>query len=201
MKNAAFALVAMLACAGLSYADIPRPDPSPRQTQRPRAEKLIDTTMDIRLDADAKDAKLLIPKSQIKELRAALEQLDQDSGDTAAAPTSILSRTQTIVSGMFLCFAIVFGGLWFARSGKVASNGVKTAVVTLSVGAIAAAASFVYANAGPPAEARSITGKMFSQAVHIYGFGWGKVKLGLTDDDNIRLIVPDPKETKPTGEE
>ena len=63
-----------------------------------------------------------------------------------------------------------------------------------------ATATFVYGNAGPPPEARSITGKMFSQAVHWYNFGSGKIKLETTDEDlnEIILIVPNPKdESKP----
>jgi len=40
---------------------------------------------------------------------------------------------------------------------------------------------------------------MFSQAVHVYGFGWGKVKLGVSDNERLTLIVPDPKDTD--GEE
>ena len=200
MKKAALALVAMLVFSGLSYADIARPDSAPHHTPKPPPETLVDTTLDIRLDSDAKEAKLLIPRSQIKQLRAEFDRLDSD-GSSASATTNTWSRTQTVVSGTFLSLAIVFGGLWFARSGKASSNGVKTGVITIGVGAIAAAASFAYANAGPPPEARSITGKMFSQALHIYGFGWGKVKLGLTDDDRIRLIVPNPKDDKPSGEE
>jgi len=60
----------------------------------------------------------------------------------------------------------------------------------------------VLANAGPPPEARSITGKMFTQAVHIYGFGSGQIKLEVTNEDRqyIDLIVPDPK-TSPSPEE
>jgi hypothetical protein len=197
MKKAILATAAMLVCSAVSYADIPRPTTSPT----PQTEKLVEVNLDIRLDAEAKDAKLLIPKSRIKELRAQIDQLDDDTGNTAALTANSWSRTQTIVSGTFLSLAIVFGGMWFVRSGKAASKGTKIAVVTIGVGAIAAAASFVYANAGPPAEARSITGKMFTQAVHIYGFGYGRVKLGVTDGDNIRLIVPDPKEDKPAGEE
>lgn len=198
MKRTSLALLAMLVFVSFSYADVRLPDPKP--TPKPKAEKLIDSDMDIRLDRDAKEAKLLIPKLQIRELRAALEQLD--NGDTIATVTSTgFSRAQTIVSGLFMSLAIVFGGIWFARSGKLATKGVKTAVIAIGVTAIATAATFVYANAGPPSEARSITGKMFSQAVHIYGFGYGKVKLGVSDDDRIRLVVPDPKDDKPAGEE
>ena len=51
----------------------------------------------------------------------------------------------------------------------------------------------MFANAGPPPEARSITGKMFTPAVHLYKFGYGKVKVETSDDDRdeIELIVPD----------
>src|SRR6476620_8788295 len=148
MKKAALALVAMLVCSGLSYADIARPDSSPHHTPKPPPETLVDPTLDIRLDGDAKEAKLLIPRSQLKQLRAELDRLDD--GTTASTTTNTWSRTQTVVSGTFLSLAIVFGGLWFVRSAKASSNGVKTAVIAVSVGAIAAAASFAYANAGPP---------------------------------------------------
>jgi hypothetical protein len=50
-----------------------------------------------------------------------------------------------------------------------------------------------------PAEARSITSKMFSQSVHIYKFGYGRVKLEAKPEsggDRIELIVPDPKDEK-----
>ncbi|MBV9242277.1 MAG: hypothetical protein JO314_09745 [Acidobacteria bacterium] len=199
MKRMVLATLGILVLTGLSYGDIRLPDPKP--TPQPKQEKTIDATLDIRLDREAKEAKLLIPRSQIKELRAALEQLDNGGDSTAAITSTGFSRAQTIVSGLFMSLAIVFGGIWFARSGKMASKGVKAAVIAVGIGSIATAATFVYGNAGPPAEARSITGKMFSQAVHIYGFGWGKVKLGVSDDENIKLIVPDPKDDKPSGEE
>jgi hypothetical protein len=201
MKRTVLTLAAMLAFSTFALADIARPDTSAHKTPKPNSEKVIDTEMDIKLDATAKDAKLLIPRSQIKELRAALEELDNGTDNTAAVTTSSPSRTQTIMTGLFMSLAIVFGGIWFARSGKVASKGVKTAVIAIGITAIASAATFVYANAGPPAEARSITGKMFSQAVHIYGFGWGRVKLGVSDNERLQLIVPDPKDDKPSGEE
>ena len=202
MRRTVLTLAALLAFSTIVLADIARPDTSPHRTPKPNSEKVIDTEMDIKLDANAKDAKLLIPRSQIKELRAALEELDNGTDNTAVATTTTsFSRTQTIMTGLFMSLAIVFGGMWFARSGKAASKGVKTAVIAIGITAIATAATFVYANAGPPAEARSITGKMFSQAVHIYGFGWGRVKLGVSDNERLQLIVPDPKDDKPSGEE
>jgi preprotein translocase subunit SecG len=199
MKRTVLTLAAVLAFSTFALADIARPQPD--KTPKPKAEKLVDAPMEIRLDSEAKEAKLLIPRSQLKSLRAALDDLDNGDENTAAVTASGFSRTQTIMAGLFMSLAIVFGGIWVARSGKMASKGVKAAVLTLGIGAIATAATFVYANAGPPAEARSITGKMFSQAVHIYGFGWGQVKIGISDTDRVRLIVPDPKDDKPSGEE
>ena len=189
-------LVLLLAAA--AFADIARPEP----TKTPKTSKGINTTLMIRLDRSAKDAKLIIPKSQIKQLRAELEQLDSDSDNTAAvtAPNSF-SRTQTIVSGAFLSLALVFGGMWFVRSGKTMTKTGKTLVILAVVAGIGSAATFVYANAGPPPEAQTITGKMFSQSVHMYNFGSGKIKVETKEDSNsIELIVPDPADKPKTDE-
>lgn len=192
------AAVAVFASAP-ALADIARPD-SPK-TPKTKPDKSITTTMNIRLDSDAQEARLIIPKAQLKQLRAQLESMDDTDDNTAAVTTTSFSRTQTIVSGAFLSLAMVLGGMWFVRSGKAASKTVKTLVIATMVTGIASAATFVYANAGPPPEARSITGKMFSQSVHIYGFGWGQVKLETADEgDSIKLIVPNPKD-KPSSEE
>lgn len=183
----------ILVCSSAALADIARPDKTPNHVPKPKTEPGIVTTMDIRLDRDAKEARLIIPKSQIKQLRAELEQLDGDSDDVASVATAGISRTQTIASGLFLSLAILFGGMWFVKSGKAATRAGKSAVIVAIVATVVSAATFVYANAGPPAEARSITGKMFAQAVHFYGVGWGQVRLETGTEDHIKLIVPDPQ--------
>lgn len=187
-----------LLTSAAAFADIARPQPT--KTPKPNSSRSIVTGMSIKLDADAKEARLIIPKTQIKELRAALDQMD-DTGDTAAvtAPAG-MSRTQTIVSGMFLSLALVFGGMWFVRSGKAATKTGKTLMILAVLAGIGSAATFVYANAGPPAEARSITGKMFVPAMHMYNGGWGTVRLETGDQKQIELIVPNPKDT-PKGDE
>lgn len=180
-----------------SFANIADPN-------RPKAKKskVIDTTLSISLDRKATEARLVIPKSQIKQLRAELEQLDDASDDTAAvSPT--FSQTQTIVSGIFLSLAFVFGGVWFSRSGKTVTKTGKT----LAVGAVlflsGAFATIVFGNAGPPPEARSITSKIFTQPVHDYKQAWGKIKLETSDDGStaVRLIVPDPPSEEKPGDE
>jgi hypothetical protein len=171
---------------------------APAERPKTKPAKSIDTTLSIRLDKNAKDARLIIPKSAIKELRAQLDQIDSDEVTTAAAVSGI-TRTQTIVGGLFLSMAIVFGGVWFTRSGGMTS---KIAAIVALLMASGAVATLVYANAGPPPEARSINGKMFTPAVHMYGFGSGKVKLETSDEVGVvTLIVPDPETPKPGEEE
>lgn len=176
-----------------AFADIARPDKTPT----PKPVKTIDTVMDISLQSDAKVARLIIPKSQVKQLRAELERLDDDADNTAAVTApGAFTRTQTIVSGMFLSLALVFGGIWFVRSGKTAPRTGKAFVVLAGLAVIGSAATLVYANIGPPQAARSITGKMFSQAVHSQGFGWGTVRLEVGSvGDRVQLIVPNPNST------
>lgn len=188
----------LLLVSSASFADIARPEP----TKSPKPGKQIDTMMYIRLDRNAKEARLIIPKSQVKKLRAELEQLDDDNDNTAAVTSpGIFTRSRTIVSGTFLSLALVFGGIWFVRSGKADTRAGKALVVTFVMLGVASAATLVYANAGPPPEARRITSKMFSQYVLSYGFGSGKIKLETGDTDQVELIVPDPKpEPTPSGE-
>jgi len=179
---AAFAVLA----ATTARADLPRPD-----NAKAKGGLL---NMDIKLDRKATEATLYIPRSQIKALRAQLDQMDDGSNTAAVTDADASRRLQTVVSGTLLSLAFVFGGVWFFRSGKVATKTGKSFVVLAAVAGVASAATFVYANAGPPNEARSISGKMFSQAVHIYGFGYGKVRLEATDDNNVKLVVPDPED-------
>src|ERR1043166_8015873 len=122
MKKTIPIVIATLIFTGFSFGDIRLPDPKP--TPKPKAQKTIDTTLDIRLEEDAKEAQLLIPRSQIKQLRAQLEQLDNGTDSTAAITTSDLSGAQTVMSGLFISLALVFGGIWLMRSGKGASKGV-----------------------------------------------------------------------------
>jgi len=182
------ASIALLAST-VGFADIPRPEKTPK----PQAG--VPMTMEIMMDKSAKEAKLLIPKSQIKQLRAELEALDDDSGNTAAA-TGGFTRLQTIVSGAFLSLAFVFGGMWFVRSGKASTKGGKALAAGAILGGIGAATTVVFANAGPPPGARNITSKLFDQKIFTpYGFAYGKIKIETTDGNQVKLIVPVVPET------
>lgn len=181
--------------AATSFGDIARPDKTPKSVKTPTA---VDAYLSIKLDRDAKEPKLIIPRDQLKALRAEIDSIPDD-GTTAAVGG--ISRLQTIVSGAFISVALVFAGIWFTRSGRLYTKRGKAAAAGLLIAITGTMAAVVYGNAGPPAEARSITGKMFSQAVHIYKFGGGRIKLEVSDtDEGLQLIVPDPEPSPKPGE-
>ena len=187
--------VAILLLVSTAYADIPRPDRTPTQTKKTAA---VDTYLSIQLDRDAREARLIIPRSQLKALRAELDALDAGSDATAALISAdSTTRLQIIVSGVLLSLAVAFGGIWFARQGKSSAKVSRSTAAAMAIFASGALATIVYGNAGPPAEAREITGKMFSPALHVYKFGGGKIKLEVSDTETQpKLIVPD-RDTKP----
>lgn len=185
-------LAALTLFAGSAFADIPRPKVTPN---KPAKTASIDTRLDIRIRRDAKEAKLILSRAQLNQLRAELDAIDGGATDTASAG---ITGSQTIAGGLFLSLAMVFAGVWVVRSGRMPKPA-AAAVVLFAVGSLA---TMVYANAGPPAEARSITGKMFAPAMHYYKFGGGSIKLEISDEeDNPTLIVPDTEEPKKPGEE
>ena len=198
MRKIFAAILLTIFVATVAMTDIPRPE-------KPKAEPAktngaIDTSLSIELKRDATEARLIIPRSHLKQLRAELESLDSATDDSTAAAG--ITSMQTIVGGTFLSLAIVFAGLWFAKPRRLNANAGKAAAAAAIVFAGGAFATIGFGNAGPPSEARSITGKMFTQAVHIYGFGWGKIKLEVSDDvKNPKLIVPNPAEAARPGEE
>ncbi len=194
MNKVLFVAMITAALAVNAFADIaPQPGKSPNRVKKPIS---IATDMEIRLDPLATEARLQIPASRLKELRAELDSLDTDP-TAAGTAGSGSAQIPTIVAGTLLSLAFVFGGFWIVRNRAITISPRAVGAIAV-VAAAAAGATLVYANVGPPAEARSITGKMFTQAVHIYGFGYGKVKIELSDDDRIKLIVPNQKtETKP----
>ncbi|MBS1794458.1 MAG: hypothetical protein JSS81_11420 [Acidobacteria bacterium] len=196
--------LASAAVADIRVPDTPKPTPKPKTTPTPKAAQPIDTELSIMIRKEAKEARLLIPKSQLKQLRAQLDELDGGAEPTAAAFFS-LSRTQTIVSGLFLSLAMVFGGVWLVRSrgDKSLPKPNKTLVAGAVLFLGGALATIVYANVGPPPEARSITGKLFTPAVHQYKQASGRIKLETTDEEyGVQLIVPDvPDDKKKTDDE
>lgn len=178
-----------------AFADIPRPE-------RPKIEnssRSIDTHLRIDLDKNAAEARLIIPRNQLKQLRAELEAAETGGDDTAAGG---VSGSQTVAAGIMLSAAFAIGGFLLFRHGGIGANGRRAAAALAVFFAGGAFAAIVYGNIGPPPEARSITGRMFTKAVHLYGFGSGKLKLEVSDKEkSLRLIVPNPPEEMKKAEE
>ena len=196
MKKLLYLVAIVTLFTAAAFADISGPN-----TPKPKKSKAIDATLSISLDRKATEARLVIPKSQIKQLRAELEQLDDASDDTAAVSRTF-SQTQTIVSGIFLSLAFVFGGVWFSRSGKTVTKTGRTLAICAVLFISGAFATMVFGNAGPPPDAQSITSKLFTRPVHTYKQAWGKIKLETSDESTaVRLIVPDPPSEEKPGDE
>lgn len=198
MKQLLCTTAFVLIAAAAAFGDIARPDSTPKRTPKP---KQVDASMTIRMDENVKTATLRIPRSQLRQLSAELEQM-ADENDTAASATGGISRTQTVVSGMLLSLAMAFGGMWFVRSGKASSTG-KTLVVFALVAGIGSAATIAYANAGPPSSLRTISSTLFDKkAFGYWNEAFGKIKIEVTDGSVLELHVPAQKEwTEKKGEE
>lgn len=199
MKKSIIALTLIALFSIAAFADIRLPD-TPKPTATPKPQKSIDANMKITLDKNVTEATLIIPKSQIKQLRAQLDGLDDSSDE----PLLTFSRTQTIVSGLFLSLAFVFGGVWFSRSRKTDGKINKTLVVGAVLFFVGSAATLVFANGGPPQELGSISSKIFKRELFTYGwnYAYGKIKVKVSDNAReIELIVPDKVEEKTTNKE
>ncbi len=185
----------LLFSAMAAFGDIPRPEiPTPKPTPK---IKTTNAQMTIRLDTDATDATLVIPKSQLKALRAQLDELDGGASDSTVANAGMFSRSQTIASGMFLSLAVIFGGVWFARNRKTDGKTGKTIAAAAVLLLVGSAATIAFANAGPPSVLRSISADLFNkEAFRYWNRAHGNVKIQISKDesDSIELIVPDKKE-------
>ena len=195
MKKALFLFALTVIFSSFALADIRLPD-----TPKPKPVKSIDSTMTIRFDKKAKDATLVISKGQLKQLRAELEQLDNESN---TASNTGFTRTQTIVSGLFMSLAMVFGGVWLTRSQKINTKVGKTLIAGAILFCVGSLATIAFANAGPPAELRQITSKLFDKKVFTYwNSAYGKIKIQVSENANgVELIVPEVKEDAKPGDE
>lgn len=196
MKKITLLTALLVLLASAAFGDIRVPD-SPKPTPAPKAAKGIEMPMSIKIVKGETGARLLIPKSKLKQLRAELDELEGADSDANASLGS--TRVQTIISGTFLSLALVFGGVWFARSRKSDAKVNKTIAAGAVLFAIATFGSVAFANIGPPMSVRNLTGKIFSQEVNSWKRASGTVKLeATTEGDMILLIVPDvADETKP----
>ena len=204
-RSRLIALVALLFAAAIpASANIAPPN---MPTKPPRQTTGAPIRMQLRPDADAKEAKLIIPRKVLQQLRAELDGGAEDPQAAAAAAAvasggSNLSSTQTAVAGVFLSLSLVLGGVWLARArapGRRVSR-VASALAFAALGGAAASGVAVYANAGPPPSARSLTSKILSPDLSYWGAS-GVVKIEIADDESlIMLVLPKGKDAATAGE-
>jgi hypothetical protein len=151
--------------------------------------------MAIRPDTEAKEAKLIIPRDVWQQMRAGLDGDDNQTAATASASLSNLGPTQTVMAGIFLSLAFAFGGVWLVRSRKTSASRLTNAALGIAAVALCSAtATVVFANAGPPPVARSLTSKVLLPELQWWG-AHGQVKIELAEPgDEITLVLPKAKD-------
>jgi hypothetical protein len=194
-KSCILAALLLIALAS-ARADVPKPRDD---RHKPAKDAQITTSMHIQTNYKATEARLLIPRAVWQQMRA---ELDGTSAPVAGTRFSALGGAQTVMAGLFLSLAFAFGGVWLVRGRKGTSRltqgALGVAFIALCGGATA---SLVYANAGPPPIARSLTSQILVPGAQPYGV-YGRVKVEFTDDDynQITLELPRGKDNK-DGEE
>ena len=184
------ALAALLLAATVSAsADVAPPDKA-----KIKPPKVSPFTAPMMIDPNSKtsEAKLLIPRSVLEQMRAGL---DGDDSRSAALAYFNTGGAQTLMAGVFLSLAFAFGGVWLVRSRGQRRLG-PAALCVAALALCGAAATAAYANAGPPPVARSLTSKILIQDAMWYGV-YGDVKVEVVDGDQIRLVLPKGKDEKP----
>ncbi|HEX6730528.1 MAG TPA: hypothetical protein VF074_10975 [Pyrinomonadaceae bacterium] len=190
----------LLVMSPVADADIARPKPSPNVNE---SRVVLNTVLQIVPDTKISDARLQIPQSELKSLRAAL---DSAAGNTTVATSIGTGSIRTIIAGLLLFASISIAGVWLARTrGKNGeTNRAKkvVAVMLIGISTIGAAAIITRGNAGPPAYYRwrnlpqsLMEGKAMS----------GSVTVEIVPDDpnsgsQIKLLIPLRKTTR-QGEE
>jgi len=180
----------LLATAVNAFADVRVPD-----RDKNKSPKVQPFSAQMMIDPNTKssEARLLIPREVLQQMRAGLDGEDARGSALAFFNTG---GAQTVVAGLFLSLALAFGGLWLVRSrGQRRLGPAALCLAALALCGVAATAA--YANAGPPPVARSLTSKILIQDAKWYGV-YGQVKVEVVDDNNqITLVLPRPKDDQP----
>ena len=171
-----------------TFADIPSPN-SNKVRRQPRPNPV---NMTIQPAETAGDARLVIPRDILQQLRASLDDTDQQ--DAASVTSNGEHNSRTIIAGIFMSISLAFGGVWLMRSGATSGKLARTAAVITLIGASGIATGIALGNAGPPPVARTLTSKILTPELQWWG-AYGKVTVEVVaDGDQITLILPRVKE-------
>ena len=144
MISLSICTIVLVMFASTVLGDIPGPKSSPKEN------KTFNSTLEIIPDVKATSARLQIRKSDLKQLRAALEGPDLNQ-PLAASITN--NSTRTIIAGLLIFLSVSVGGVLLVRSFRTSGpgRGPRTAAAILFVlSAVGATAIISRGNAGPP---------------------------------------------------
>lgn len=179
------ALFATVALADIRIPDRPQQTPTPAAPPQP-TEK--DAEMIIQISNDVTEPTLIISSKLV----------GQYVGKTERAG---IGSTQTIVGGLFLSLAVVFGGVLLAR-GK--DRMPKAAIGAVVLAVLGLAAAVTYANVAPPRNV-PLNKNLFAKELQGYAMSRGNVKVRISDEDydeGVRLLIPkDTPKTMKKGDE
>lgn len=172
-----------------AFADIKPPiRPAPTSTIAPLASATNEAQMAISVSRWSEEPTLVLTKKMIEKINAAAKANGQTAlitGETAPRSFS----AQTIVGGIFLSLAFVFGGVWLARSkGPVP----KPALGILLLAIVGIGATLVIGNVPPPKRI-ALSSAIINEKVLGNFIASGKVKIMIVDyetKDDISLVLP-----------
>jgi hypothetical protein len=179
----------------LAFADVIPPGSKGKHGGRIKKPSDIKVRMNIYPDSNITEAKLIIPRKVLQQLKA--ENDSDDSQNADATNKFNFTKTQTVMVGLFLSLSIVFGGVWFARARSTEKKTPRIVAAVALLAFVGATATAVYANAGPPPVARSLTSKILIPEATYYGV-WGEVNVEVVEEgEQIILRLPKPTEKLP----
>lgn len=175
------ALFSIAAFADIRIPDRPQQTPTPAATPETAGK---DAEMIIQLSNNVSEPTLIISRKLVGQAASTAEKAG-------------IGSTQTIVGGLFLSLAFVFGGVLLARGKEKMPKAAIGAVVLAATGL---AATITYANVAPP-RSMPLNKNLFTKELQGYAMARGNVKVEISDEeyeDGVRLLIPKdtPKATK-----
>jgi hypothetical protein len=163
----------------------------PRQPSPVAPAKTMKTTLEITPDLNAWTARLQIPRSSLRQLRASLDGVPEDDATGLIATPN---RARTVMAGLCMFLAVSFAGVWLVRSGHN-RNQKAVAVIAMTAALVGATAMITRGNAAPPPGWKW---QRLSQNLNGGLPTSGQVEVEIVPEGNgIKLIVP---MYKPTAE-
>lgn len=187
MKKLAGIFILLSLAATAAFADVKPPLPKPTPSAAPPVSpEQVGVTVSV--SRWEKEGTLVLTKAAIEKINAAAKAKGGDIA-TVAGDTGSGFSTQTMVGGLFLSPAFVFGGVWLARSkGQVS----KPALGMVLLAVVGMGTTLVIGNVPPPKRVALDSGIINAEKLK-GSVAAGKMKLLIVDyqsKDDVMLVLP-----------